>query len=378
MAKLRYGMVGGGPGAFIGDAHRKAISLDGTAELVAGCFSRTPEKTKEQGADLGLDPERCYANYKEMADAEQAREDGIDFVVIVTPNNTHYEIAKAFLEAGIHVACDKPLVTTAEEAEELKKIADEKGLLFMVTYTYTGHVTMKYMRDLVKNGEIGTIRTVMAEYPQGWLYNENDWGGKQGEWRCDPAQSGRVNCLGDLGTHVENAVATVTGLKIKRVLAKMDVVVPGRKLDDNDQILVEYEGGATGINWTSQFAIGCDNSLRLRIYGSKGTLLWFQETPEEVTLIREDGIARTIKRGYGAVTPDAAKYGRLPSGHTEGWLEAMGNLYDSFGACVLAKKEDRFTPDMIDYPTIEEGVAGLKYVEACLKSSENGNVWVEL
>ena len=378
MAKLRYGMVGGGPGAFIGDAHRKAISLDGTAELVAGCFSRTPEKTKEQGAALGLDPERCYANYKEMAAAEPAREDGIDFVVIVTPNNTHYEIAKAFLEAGIHVACDKPLVTTAEEAEELKKIADEKGLLFMVTYTYTGHVTMKYMRDLVKNGEIGTVRTVMAEYPQGWLYNENDWGGKQGEWRCDPAQSGRVNCLGDLGTHVENAVATVTGLKIKRVLAKMDVVVPGRKLDDNDQILVEYEGGATGINWTSQFAIGCDNSLRLRIYGSKGTLLWFQETPEEVTLIREDGIARTIKRGYGAVTPDAAKYGRLPSGHTEGWLEAMGNLYDSFGACVLAKKEDRFTPDLIDYPTIEEGVAGLKYVEACLKSSENGNVWVEL
>ena len=378
MAKLRYGMVGGGPGAFIGDAHRKAISLDGTAELVAGCFSRTPEKTKEQGAALGLDPERCYANYKEMAAAEPAREDGIDFVVIVTPNNTHYEIAKAFLEAGIHVACDKPLVTTAEEAEELKRLADEKGLLFMVTYTYTGHVTMKYMRDLVKNGEIGTIRTVMAEYPQGWLYNENDWGGKQGEWRCDPTQSGRVNCLGDLGTHVENAVATVTGLKIKRVLAKMDVVVPGRKLDDNDQILVEYEGGATGINWTSQFAIGCDNSLRLRIYGSKGTLLWFQETPEEVTLIREDGIARTIKRGYGAVTPDAAKYGRLPSGHTEGWLEAMGNLYDSFGACVLAKKEDRFTPDLIDYPTIEEGVAGLKYVEACLKSSENGNVWVEL
>ena len=378
MAKLRYGMVGGGPGAFIGDAHRKAISLDSTAELVAGCFSRTPEKTKEQGKALGLDPERCYANYKEMAAAEPAREDGIDFVVIVTPNNTHYEIAKAFLEAGIHVACDKPLVTTAEEAEELKKIADEKGLLFMVTYTYTGHVTMKYMRDLVKNGEIGTVRTVMAEYPQGWLYNENDWGGKQGEWRCDPTQSGRVNCLGDLGTHVENAVATVTGLKIKKVLAKMDVVVPGRKLDDNDQILVEYEGGATGINWTSQFAIGCDNSLRLRIYGSKGTLLWFQETPEEVTLIREDGIARTIKRGYGAVTPDAAKYGILPSGHTEGWLEAMGNLYDSFGACVLAKKEDRFTPDLIDYPTIEEGVAGLKYVEACLKSSENGNVWVEV
>lgn len=378
MAKLRYGMVGGGPGAFIGDAHRKAVSLDGTAELVAGCFSRTPEKTLEQGKALGLEPERCYASYQEMAEAETAREDGIDFVVIVTPNNTHYAIAKAFLEAGIHVACDKPLVTTVQEAEDLKKTADEKDLLFMVTYTYTGHVTMKYMRDLVKNGEIGTIRTVMAEYPQGWLYDENSWGGKQGEWRCDPAQSGRVNCLGDLGTHVENAVATVTGLKIKRVLAKMDVVVPGRKLDDNDQILVEYEGGATGINWTSQFAIGCDNSLRLRIYGSKGTLLWFQENPEEVILIREDGIARSVKRGYGAVTPDAAKYGRLPSGHTEGWLEAMGNLYDSFGACVKAKKEGHFTPELIDYPTIEEGVAGLKYVEACLESNAKGNVWVEL
>ncbi len=206
MAKLRYGMVGGGPGAFIGDAHRKAVSLDGTAELVAGCFSRTPEKTLEQGKALGLEPERCYASYQEMAEAEAAREDGIDFVVIVTPNNTHYAIAKAFLEAGIHVACDKPLVTTVQEAEDLKKTADEKDLLFMVTYTYTGHVTMKYMRDLVKNGEIGTIRTVMAEYPQGWLYDENSWGGKQGEWRCDPAQSGRVNCLGDLGTHVENAV----------------------------------------------------------------------------------------------------------------------------------------------------------------------------
>ena len=378
MAKLRYGMVGGGPGAFIGDAHRKAVSLDGTAELVAGCFSRTPEKTLEQGKALGLEPERCYASYQEMAEAEAAREDGIDFVVIVTPNNTHYAIAKAFLEAGIHVACDKPLVTTVQEAEDLKKTADEKDLLFMVTYTYTGHVTMKYMRDLVKNGEIGTIRTVMAEYPQGWLYDENSWGGKQGEWRCDPAQSGRVNCLGDLGTHVENAVATVTGLKIKRVLAKMDVVVPGRKLDDNDQILVEYEGGATGINWTSQFAIGCDNSLRLRIYGSKGTLLWFQENPEEVILIREDGIARSVKRGYGAVTPDAAKYGRLPSGHTEGWLEAMGNLYDSFGACVKPKKEGHFTPELIDYPTIEEGVAGLKYVEACLESNAKGNVWVEV
>lgn len=239
---LTYGMVGGGPGAFIGEAHRKAIALDGSARLVAGCFSRSPEKTRALGEELGLDPERCYADYRDMARAEAQREDGIDFVVVVTPNVTHYEICKAFLEAGIHVSCDKPLATDSAQGEELKQLAQEKGLLFMVTYTYTGHVTAKYIRDLIRAGEIGVVRTVMAEYPQGWLYSEDDCGGKQGAWRCDPAQSGRVNCLGDIGTHVENAVSTMTGLKIKRLLAKMDVVVPGRKLDDNDQVLVEYEG----------------------------------------------------------------------------------------------------------------------------------------
>lgn len=275
--KLKYGMVGGGPGAFIGDAHRKAIHLDSTAVLTAGCFSRTPEKTKAQGEALGISSDRCYATYGEMAEKEAAREDG-----------------------------------------------------------------------------------------------------KQGAWRCDPAQSGKVNCLGDLGTHVENAVASMTGLKVKRVLAKMDVVVPGRVLDDNDQILVEYDNGATGVNWTSQFAIGCDNSLRVRIYGSKGTILWFQERCEEVTLIREDGISQVIRRGNGAITPTAGKYSRLPAGHTEGWLESMGNLYDSFAECVEAKKQGTFEQGMIDYPTIEEGIAGLKYVEACLESNEKGNIWVEL
>lgn len=378
MSILKYGMVGGGPDAFIGDAHRKAISIDRSADLVAGCFSRTPEKTKAQGASLGISADRCYASYSEMAEKEAAREDGIDFAVVVTPNNTHYEVCKTFLEAGIHVACDKPLVTESGQAEELKAIADEKGLLFMVTYTYMGHVTSKFIRDMIAGGEIGTVRTVMAEYPQGWLYNEHDNGGKQGSWRCDPAQSGKVNCLGDLGTHVENAVAAMTGLKVKRVLAKMDVVVPGRVLDDNDQILVEYDNGATGVNWTSQFAIGCDNSLRVRIYGSKGTILWFQERCEEVILIREDGISQTIRRGNGVITPQAAKYGRLPAGHTEGWLESMGNLYDSYAECVKAKKEGTFSQEMIDYPTIEEGIAGLKYVEACLESNAKGNVWVEV
>ena len=251
MKKLRYGMVGGGPGSFIGDAHRRAINLDGQAELVAGCFSRTPEKCRETGAQLGIAPDRCYATFDEMAKTEAGREDGIDFVTIVTPNVTHYPACKAFLEAGIHVACDKPLCLTAEQAKELETLAEEKGLLFLVTYTYMGHVTAKHIRRYIAEGKLGKIRTVMAEYPQGWLAYEGEWGGKQGEWRCDPKQSGGVNCLGDLGTHVENAVSMLTGLKIRRVLAKMDVVVPGRVLDDNDVVLVEYEGGATGCYWTA-------------------------------------------------------------------------------------------------------------------------------
>lgn len=376
--KLRYGMVGGGPGSFIGDAHRKAISIDGEAVLCAGSFSRSYEKSLETAQQLGIPEDRCYASYQEMAEKEAAREDGIEFVVVVTPNSSHFEICKAFLNAGIHVACDKPVTISLAQAKELEELAERKGLLFMVTYTYMGHVTAKYARDLIRSGAIGEVRTVMAEYPQGWLAFEGDFGGKQGEWRCDPALSGGVNCLGDLGTHVENAVATFTGLKIRRVLAKMDVIVPGRVLDDNDSVLVEYENGASGIYWTSQVAIGSDNSLRIRIYGSKGTILWFQENPEKITIIDADGTIREVHRGYAQVTPDAARYGRLPSGHTEGWLEAMGNLYRSFAQCIHAVQEGSFTREQIDYPTITDGVEGLAFVEACLESSRNGNVWVDL
>ena len=378
MKKLTYGMVGGGPGSFIGDAHRRSINLDGQAELVAGCFSRSMEKTLETGKALGIAEDRCYVNYEEMAKAEAAREDGIDFVVVVTPNYAHYGACKAFLEAGIHVSCDKPLAVSVEQAEELEKIAKEKDLLFLVTYTYMGHVTAKHAKEIIKAGEIGKIRCVAAEYPQGWLAYEGEWGGKQGEWRCDPAMSGNTNCLGDLGTHVENAVATMTGLKIKRVLAKMDVIVPGRTLDDNDFVMVEYEGGATGMYWSSQVCIGHDNSLRVRIYGENGSIQWFQEEPEKITVIKRDGSLTEHHRGYGSIAPGAAKYGRLPSGHPEGWLEAMANLYRSFMECINAKADGTFTPDMIDYPTVSDGVEGIKFVEACIKSSKEGNVWVEL
>ena len=378
MRKLRYGMVGGGPGSFIGDAHRKAINLDGYAELVAGCFSRSPEKCRQTGDELGIERDRCYDSYEQMAKSEAQRPDGIDFVVVVTPNVSHYPVCKAFLEAGIHVACDKPLCLSIEQADALCKLADEKQLLFMVTYTYMGHVTAKHIRNYIAQEKLGKIRTVMAEYPQGWLAHEGEDGGKQGQWRCDPTQSGGVNCLGDLGTHVENAVAMMTGLKIKRVLAKMDVVVPGRVLDDNDMVLVEYVGGATGCYWTSQVAIGHDNDLRVRIYGEKGSILWSQETCEKVTMIDADGTVTERHRGNGGIDADAALYGRLPSGHTEGWLEAMGNLYGSFIRCVRAKTDGTFTADMIDYPTVHDGAEGIKFIYACLQSNAAGNVWVDM
>ncbi len=369
---LNYGMVGGGPGAFIGHAHRHSVALDESAKLVAGCFSRDHEKCLQQGEQLHLSPDRCYTFYLEMAQKEADREDGIDFVTVVTPNSSHYEICKAFLEAGIHVACDKPVTVSLAQARELRGLAREKGLLFMVTYTYTGHVTAKYVGDLVRSGGIGDVRMVMAEYPQGWLaFPENDGG-----WRSDPAFSGPVNCLGDLGTHVENIIATMTGLKIRRLLAKMDKKVEGHILDDNDSILVEYDTGASGIYWVSQIAVGSDNSLKVRIYGSRGTVLWEQESPEKVTVIDADKTVREIHRGHACVTAHAAGYTRLPAGHPEGWYEAMANLYHSFTACVNAKKDGTFTDDMIDFPTIEDGAHGLAFVEACLKSTENGNIWI--
>lgn len=378
MKKLNYGMVGGGPGALIGDTHRRAINLDGKAQLVAGCFSRTLEKCHQIGAELGVDEDRCYATYEEMAKAEAARADGIDFVVVVTPNVSHYPICKTFMEAGIHIACDKPLCLTVEQAEELERMAEEKDLLFLVTHTYMGNITAKHIKHYIAEGKLGKIRTVMAEYPQGWLAHEGEWGGKQGQWRCDPAQSGGVNCLGDLGTHVENAVATMTGLKIRRVLAKMDVMVPGRVLDDNDVILVEYEGGATGTYWTSQLAIGHMNSLRVRIYGENGSVFWEQEDSEKATIIDRDGNIKPCYRGTPNIAPGAAVYGRLPSGHAEGLIEAMANLYSSFIDCLNAKKEGSFKPEMIDFPTVHDGVQGVRFVHACLKSNAEGNVWVDL
>lgn len=378
MAKiLKYGMVGGGQGAFIGEAHRRAVRLDGKAELVAGCFSRSYSNTLATGEALELDKDRLYENYEEMARAESVREDGIDFVVIVTPNYAHYHACKIFLEAGIHVSCDKPLTVSLKQALELEKLAKEKNLRFMVTYVYSGHVTAMNIKAMISDGDIGEVRTVMGEYPQGWLAFEDVSGNKQGEWRTNPDLSGKTNALGDIGTHIENTIYRMTGLKIKKVLARMDKVVPNRKLDDNSVVLVEYENGASGVYWASQIAIGHDNGLRVRIYGSKGSILWFQEQPEVIQLVKEDGTLVEVHRGHKAIKESAAKYQRMPSGHTEGFLEAMANIYSNFIDCICAQQEGRFSEAMVEYPTVEEGVDGVRFVEACIRSSEDGNIWTE-
>lgn len=369
---LKYGMVGGGEGAFIGDAHRKSINIDGKARLVSGCFSRNKENTLATGKTLGLDSSRLYASYEEMAKAETGK---IDFVVVVTPNSSHFAVCKAFLEAGIHVVCDKPLVCEISEAEELMRITKEKNLLFAVTYTYSGHVTFKHARELIAAGEIGDIRMIMGEYPQGWLHAGD--GGKQGSWRTDPAQSGISNALGDIGTHVENTVAMMTGLKIKRVLAKMDKLVPGRTLDDNSVVLVEYEGGASGTYWVSQVAIGCDNDLKVRVYGSKGSIEWSNFNSEDLVVIGQDGVRKLYRRGYGAIAPAAAKYGRLPPAHNEGYLEAMANIYQSFIDCVSKHAAGSLKPEDIDYPGLQEGLEGVKFIHRCVESSNKGNAWVD-
>lgn len=376
--KLRYGMVGGGPDSFIGDAHRRALWLDNTAELVAGCFSRSIDKCKVTGTELCLDVDRMYESYSAMAEAEAKRDDKIDFVVIVTPNSSHFEISKAFLEAGFHVACDKPVTTSLEDAIELQRIAKEKNLLFLVTYIYSGYVTVKQAREMVDRGEIGEIRVVQGEYAQGWLADEDVSGNKQAEWRVSRDLSGDTNALGDIGTHIENLVYRMTGLEITEVLANMEKIVPGREIDDNSTVMVKFNNGASGSYWASQVARGHDNGLKIRIYGEKGSIAFVQEESEKLFFTLDDGYWREIHRGHDVIYPEPASFERLPSGHPEGWFEAMANLYRGFTRCIHAKNEGTFSEDMVDYPDLVDGIHGMAFIEACLKSNAKGNVWTKV
>ena len=373
---LSYGMVGGGKGAFIGDVHRKAINLDGLSVIKAGCFSRNYDNTLETGRSLSIPCDRLYENYREMAQKEAQRTDGIDFVVIVTPNHLHYDIAKTFLENKIHVVCDKPLTLTSKEAEELKRIAAQKDLLFCVTYTYTGYPLVKEMKELIQTNTIGEIRFVNVEYAQEWLAKPIELTNqKQASWRTAPETSGGTNCIGDIGTHIENMVSYLTGLKISRLCARMDTFVPGRKVEDNVSVLLEYANGAKGLYWCSQIAIGANNGLKLRIFGSKGSLEWFQEDPNQFKIAYLDGPIQIIERGRGSLSREAQEFIRIPSGHPEGFIEAFANIYKSFSLHLLNRKHNNNKAPYI-YPGIEYGISGVKFVEKCVESSKNGAVWV--
>jgi predicted dehydrogenase len=376
---LKYGMVGGGEGAFIGEVHRKAIALDSKAILVSGCFSSNFENTLRTGCGLMLEEGRLYRSFEEMAVAEgDKKDDKIDFVVIVTPNFTHYSVAKIFLENGINVVCDKPFTVTSEQAIELKQLADDKGLAICVTYTYTGYPIVKHAREMIASGDIGDIRFVNAEYPQDWLSTLlEDTGQKQAEWRADPAKSGASNCVGDIGSHIENMASYMTGLKIEQLSARMDTIVEGRRLDDNATIMVDYQGGSKGLYWCSQIAVGNDNGLRIRIFGSKGSIEWAQENPNYMTVSFLDKPTQIISRGRDTLYSIGESFSRIPAGHPEGYFEAFANVYKAFiNYLTKTKNGEELLPEDLDFPGVTMGVDGVRFIEKCVESSAANAAWV--
>ena len=377
---LNYGMVGGGPGAFIGDVHRRANALEGKSRIVAGSFSDVEWEIIEMGEMLGLDKDRVYLTYQEMAEKEAAREDGIDFVSIVTPNFLHYDIAKTFLLKGISVVCEKPLTVDLEQALDLKKIAAENNCLFAVTYTYTGHVMAKEAREIVRSGQIGDIRMVMAEYPQDWLVDTIEKEGqRQAAWRTDPKQAGKSNCVGDIGSHMENLVSYITGLKIKKLIANMDIFGDGRLLDNNAEILVKYDNGASGSYWCSQVAIGYDNALKVRIFGTKGTVEFEQENSNYLKVTFKGQAPQIYSRGCGYISAEASSFSRVPPGHPEGFYVAYANIYSAFADALVKKLAgEEVDESAAGYPTIDMGIEGVRFVSKCLESMDNGSAWVEL
>jgi predicted dehydrogenase len=377
--QLRYGMVGGGRGAFIGGVHRQAIAMDGTASLSAGCFSTDFENTLATGLSLGVPRDRLYRSYGAMIRAEARRADGIDFLIIATPNRTHYPIARLALEHGIHVVCDKPLATSLADARALGALAKRKRLLFCVTYTYSGYPMVRHMREMVRRGELGEIRFVAAEYPQDWLATPLErTGQKQAAWRTSPRHAGISNCVGDIGSHIEHLVAHVTGLEIRTLLARLDTFGDRRTLDDNASILVDYKGGARGTYWASQVAVGNNNGLRLRVYGTKASLDWAQESPNDCGVAYLGGPVVRLSRGRDTLHPAAQRMSRIPAGHPEGYYEAFANLYAAFAGALRNKKAGRtLTSDDLDFPGVDDGIRGVRFIERCVESSRKGAAWVK-
>jgi predicted dehydrogenase len=378
-APIRYGMVGGGQGAFIGAVHRIAARMDGEFELVAGALSSEPVRAKASAAELGLDPARSYGSFLEMARAEAKRPDGIEAVAIVTPNNVHYPAAKAFLEAGIHVICDKPLTSSLADAKKLAALVQKSGRLFVLTHNYTGYPMVRQAREMVAAGKLGQLRLVQAEYPQDWLTEKiEDRGQKQAAWRVDPRQSGAGGSTGDIGTHAYNLARFVSGLELDSLSADLDSFVAGRALDDNAHILLRFKGGAKGMIWASQVAPGHENGLKLRVYGTRGGLEWVQADPNYLWYTPFGQPKQLLTRAGAGAGAAAARVTRVPSGHPEGYLEGFANIYAEAARAIRAARGKGRQPKDVLYPTVEDGVEGVAFVEACVKSSRKNAAWTRL
>ncbi len=378
-ARIRLGMVGGGSGAFIGAVHRIAARLDDKFELVAGALSADPERARASGAALGLAPERTYTDYREMAARERRLKHGIEAVAIVTPNHLHYPIAREFLKRGVHVICDKPLTSTLADAKKLVRLVETHDALFVLTHNYTGYPMVRQARELVATGQLGDIRLVQVEYAQDWLTEPLErTGQKQAAWRTDPAQSGAGGATGDIGTHAFNLAEFVSGLTVESLAADVDAFVKGRKLDDNAHVLLRFSGGAKGMLWCSQVAVGHENGLKLRIYGTRGGLEWAQEQPNYLRFTPFGQEPRSIGRAAAGASAAAARVSRTPSGHPEGYLEGFANLYLEAAAAINAVKRGLRPPSDVIYPTVYDGLRGVAFVEACIASSKRNGAWRHL
>jgi predicted dehydrogenase len=377
--RIRLGMVGGGEGAFIGAVHRLAARMDDHYTFLAGALSSTPEKALRSGAALGLDPKRTYGSFEEMAARERRLKDGIEAVAIVTPNHMHAPVAAAFLKAGIHVICDKPLTTTLKEARKLQALAEKAGLVFCVTHNYTGFPLIRQARDMVQSGELGEIRVVQVEYPQDWLTEPLErTGQKQADWRTDPARSGAGGCVGDIGTHAYNLADFVTGIDVTEICAELTTFVKGRRLDDNVQIMLRYANGARGALWASQVAPGNENGLQLRVYGTRGGFHWRQDNPNYLFYTPFGKPTQILTRGGAGATAVAGRVTRIPSGHPEGYLEAFATIYTEAAAAIRSARDGTRRDPAVIFPTIADGVKGVAFIEAAVKSSAKGGAWTKL
>ncbi len=374
------GMVGGGSDAFIGAVHRAGALMDGGVEFVSGALSSTPEKARASGRALGLAEERNYGTWEEMLEGELSlpEEERVDFVSVVTPNHLHYPVARAFAGAGFNVVCDKPMVHTSEQAEDLMRVVEESGIVFAVTYQYTGYPMVRQARHMVRRGDLGEIRKVVVEYNQGWLASEiEEDGAKQAEWRTDPARSGIAGAIGDIGSHAENLVSAITGLEISQICADLTTFVPGWRLDDDGNLLVRYQGGAKGIMIASQISAGEENDLRVRIYGTQGGLEWRQEEPNHIYHRPAGEPERVLKRGNEYLCEEAKKATRIPPGHPEAFIEAFANVYAGVTEAVLAREEGREPDGKLPFPTVHDGARGVHFVEKVVESTGSERKWTE-